>query len=77
MLTLKSPDVIAYLPVDYTTTRMSLCTGLAAYNQVKSSLRASAHLCWLGKNLQLTEGLECFRLYFSFQNIAKTRFYKV
>ena len=31
----QSPDVIAYLPVDYTTSRMSLFTGLAVYNQVK------------------------------------------
>ena len=31
----QSPDVIAYLPVDYTTSRMALCTCLAAYNQVQ------------------------------------------
>ena len=31
----QSPDVIAYLHVDYTTSRMSLCTNLAVYNQVK------------------------------------------
>ena len=31
----QSPDVIAYLPVDYTTSQMCLCTGLAVYNQVK------------------------------------------
>ena len=30
-----SPDVIAYLPVDYITSRMSLCTGFAVYNPVK------------------------------------------
>ena len=27
--------VIVYLPVDYTTGQMSLCTRLAVYNQVK------------------------------------------
>ena len=28
----------------------------------------SEHLCWVKKkNLQLTEGLECFKLYFDFQ----------
>ena len=31
----KSPDVVAYLPVDCTTSGTSLCTGLAMYNQVK------------------------------------------
>ena len=31
----QSPDVIAYLPVDYTSNRMSLCNGLFVYNQVK------------------------------------------
>ena len=31
----QSPDVNAYLPVDYTTSPMSLCTSLAVYNQVK------------------------------------------
>ena len=31
----QSPNVIVYLPVEYTTGRMSLCTGLAVYNQVK------------------------------------------
>ena len=31
----QSPDVIAYLPIDYTTSGMSLCTNLAVYNQVK------------------------------------------
>ena len=30
-----NPDAIAYFPVDYTTRRMSLCTGLAVYNQAK------------------------------------------
>ena len=29
------PDVIVYLPFDYTTSRIYLCTGLAVYNQVK------------------------------------------
>ena len=32
---IQSPDVTAYLPVDYTTSRMSLCTSLAVYNRVK------------------------------------------
>ena len=31
----QGPDVIAYLPIDYNRSRMSLCTGLAVYNQVK------------------------------------------
>ena len=31
----QNPGVIAYLPVNYTTIRISLCTGLAVYNQVK------------------------------------------
>ena len=31
----QSPDVIAYLPVDYITSRISLYTGLAVYNPVK------------------------------------------
>ena len=30
----QSPDVVSYLPHDYTTSQMSLCTGLTAY-QVK------------------------------------------
>ena len=34
----QSPDVIAYLPIDYTTSWMSLCTGFAVYNQVKKNL---------------------------------------
>ena len=32
---IQSSDVIAYLLVDYTTSRMSLCTGIDEYNQVK------------------------------------------
>ena len=43
----QSPDVIAYLPVDYTTSQMSLCTGLAMYSQLKSSLPVSVHLYWV------------------------------
>ena len=31
----QSPDVIVYLPVDYTTSQMSLCTIITVYNQVK------------------------------------------
>ena len=31
----QSPDVIAYLPVDYTTSWIALCSSLAVYNQVK------------------------------------------
>ena len=31
----QTPDIIAYLPVDYTTSQMSLCTSLAVYSQVK------------------------------------------
>ena len=31
----QSSDVLAYLPVDYTTNRMSLCTSLAVYNHMK------------------------------------------
>ena len=34
----QSPDVIAYLPVAYTTSRMSLCTSLTVYNQVKKPI---------------------------------------
>ena len=30
-----SNDIMAYLPVHYTTSWMSLCTSLAVYNQVK------------------------------------------
>ena len=31
----QSPEVIAYLPVDYTTVSMLLCPAFAVYNQVK------------------------------------------
>ena len=60
-------DAITYLLVNYITSLISLCTTLAVYNLVKSLLRLSAYLCWVRKNLELTEGLEYFKLYFDFQ----------
>ena len=41
----QSPDVIAYLPVDCTISQMSLCTGLAVYNQLKKAHYEWGHIC--------------------------------
>ena len=54
----QSSDVIAYLLADCTISWMSLCTGLTLYNQVKYLTTCE----W-----QLTEVVECFKLYFDFQ----------
>ena len=47
----QSPDVIDYLPVDYTTSRMSLCSGLAVYNQVKKPTTGECASVLAQKNL--------------------------
>ena len=60
--TTQSPDVIAYLPVDYTTSQ-----GLAVYNKVKKLATGECALVLGQKNMQHTAGLECFKLYFDFQ----------
>ena len=52
----QSPDVIAYLPVDYNTSCMSLCTGLAVYNQVK---KLTTGECTSALGQKFTEGWEC------------------
>ena len=62
----QSSDAIAYLLVDCTTSWVSQCTGLAAYNQVKKLTTGECTSMLDQKNLQLTEGLECFKLYFHF-----------
>ena len=46
---------------------MSLCTGLAVYNQVKKLTIGEWASVMGKKNLQLREGLECFKLYFDFE----------
>ena len=74
----QSPDVIACLPVDYTTSRMSLCTGLAVYNQVKKPTTGEcASVLGQKKSTAHTRVGVFFKLYFDFQNIVKTRLYKV
>ena len=54
----QSSDVIAYFLADCTISWMPLCTGLTLYNQVKNLITCE----W-----QLTEVVECFKLYFDFQ----------
>ena len=62
----QSPEIIAYLLIDFTTSWMSLCTGRAVYNHIKM-LTTGEYASVLGqKNLKLTEGLECFKLYLDF-----------
>ena len=67
MVTLKSAGFFADLPVDYTISWMSLFTALAVYNHVKKITLGECATVLAQKNLQLTEGSECFKLYFHFQ----------
>ena len=59
----QNPENIIYL---LTKQAACLCTGLAVYNQVKKLITSGCTSVLGQKNLQLTEGLECFKLYFDF-----------
>ena len=52
----QSPDVIAYLPVDYTRSWMSLYTGLAVYNQVLKLTMYGLHAPKLGQKKSAAHG---------------------